>query len=138
MRNGFLWAGVTALLTLAVLPAAAQAPYRAPRTGDGHPNLNGIWQALNTANWDLQGHAAGMGRVAALGTEDAIPPGLGVVEGEDIPYLPAALAKRNENRANRLKLDPEVKCYLPGVPRANYMPYPFQIVQSQKNIMIAY
>ena len=138
MRIGFLWAGVPALLALAALPAAAQAPYRAPRAGDGHPNLNGIWQALNTAEWDLQGHAASMGRVAVLGAEDAVPPGLGVVEGDEIPYLPAALAKRNENRANRLKLDPEVKCYLPGVPRANYMPFPFQIVQSQKTIMIAY
>lgn len=137
--RGSLFAGAAAWLLLSVLPAAAQAPaYRAPRTGDGHPNLNGIWQALNNANWDLQPHAAGMGRVAALGSEDALPPGIGVVEGNEIPYLPEAAAKRKENFANRLKLDPEVKCYLPGVPRATYMPYPFQIVQSQKNVMFSY
>ena len=142
MRNGMKsWkmAGLAAALVLAVLPAAAQAPaYRAPRAGEGHPNLNGIWQALNTANWDLVGHAAGMGRLPALGAEDAIPPGIGVVEGDVIPYLPAALEKRKQNFADRLKLDPEVKCYLPGVPRATYMPYPFQIVQGSKNIMFSY
>ncbi len=64
--------------------------------------------------------------------------GLGVVEGEEIPYLPEALAKKKENFANRLTLDPEVKCYLPGVPRATYMPYPFQIVQSKKYTLISY
>jgi hypothetical protein len=106
---------------------------------DNHPNLNGIWQALNTANWDLRGHAAGMGRVVALGSEDAEAPGLGVIDGaDDIPYLPAAKAKKDQNYANRLKDDPEVKCYLPGVPRATYMPYPFQIVQSQKVTMFVY
>ena len=126
-------------LVLAALPSPAQSPaYRAPRAADGHPNLNGIWQALNTANWDLVGHAASMGRVVALGAEDAMPPGLGVVEGDEIPYLPAAAAQKNQNFANRLKDDPEVKCYLPGVPRATYMPFPFQIVQSSKTILISY
>jgi hypothetical protein len=126
-------------LVLGALPSSAQSPaYRAPRAADGHPNLNGIWQALNTANWDLVGHAAGMGRVVALGAEDAMPPGLGVVEGDEIPYLPAATAQKNQNFANRLKDDPEVKCYLPGVPRATYMPFPFQIVQSSKTILISY
>jgi hypothetical protein len=116
-----------------------QAPnYTAPRTADGHPDINGIWQALNTANWDLQGHAASAGPVAQLGAIGAIPPGLGVVEGEEIPYLPEALAKKKENLANRMTRDPEVKCYLPGVPRATYMPYPFQIVQSKKYTLISY
>jgi hypothetical protein len=124
-------------LLLAVLPVAAQTqPYRAPRTADGKPNLNGIWQALNEANWDIEGHAAGMGRVTALGAADSIPPGLGVVEGGPIPYLPGAAAKKKENFEKRLTLDPEIKCYLPGVPRATYMPQPFQIIQSPKNIMI--
>ena len=118
--------------------AAAQTAYKAPRLPDGKPNLNGIWQAVNTANWDLEGHAAAAGTIPALGAIGAMPPGLGVVEGGDIPYLPAALAKRKENFANRLKLDPEVKCYLPGVPRATYMPYPFQIVQSAKDILFTY
>ena len=124
-------------LVLAALPAAAQAQ-RPARTADGKPNLNGIWQVMNAANWDLQPHAAGFGRVVALGAEDAVPPGIGVVEGDEIPYLPAALEQKKKNFANRLKDDPEVKCYLPGVPRATYMPYPFQIVQSQKNILISY
>ena len=118
----------------------AQAPaYRAPRTPDGKPNLNGIWQAMNTANWDVEAHSAGPSLVRELGAIAAVPAGLGVVEGGEIPYRPEALAKkRNENRANRLKLDPEIKCYLPGVPRAIYMPFPFQIIQSQKHVMIAH
>jgi hypothetical protein len=128
------------LLSLAAATASAQQTpaYKAPRTADGKPDLNGIWQVLNTANWDLQSHAAGPGRVVALGAADAIPPGLGVVEGEEIPYLPAAAAKKKANFANRLTLDPEIKCYMPGVPRATYMPFPFQIVQSSNYIMIAY
>src|SRR5690348_1759610 len=143
MRNKFQparIAGVAILLAAAALPAAAQtAAYRAPRMADGHANLNGIWQAMNSANWDLRGHAAAMGRVVALGAEDAMPPGLGVIEGgEEIPYLQAAVAQREKNYTDRLKEDPEVKCYLPGVPRATYMPFPFQIVQSTKTIMFSY
>jgi hypothetical protein len=144
MRNwfrGFLIfrAAPIGVLTLAVLSASGQTPvYRAPRTADGRPNLDGIWQALNTADWDLQGHAAAKLPAAMLGALFAIPPGLGVVEGDEIPYLPAAAAKKKENQANWLKLDPEVKCFLPGVPRATYLPYAFQIIQSQKTILISY
>src|ERR1051326_4562796 len=105
-------------LAVLALPLAAQqaAPaYRAPRTADGKPNLNGIWQAMNTANWDLEGHAAGMPAkevLGILGAEFAVPPGLSVIDGDGtIPYLPAALAKKKENFANRVKNDPEVKCY---------------------------
>src|SRR5229473_2591996 len=127
------------VLSLATLPAAAQAPtYRAPRTADGKPNLNGIWQALNAADWDVEGHAAAKGPVSSLGAVFAKPPDLGVVEGDAIPYLPAAAAKKKENQANWVKLDPEVKCYLPGVPRAAYLPHPFQIVQGTQNILISY
>jgi len=93
---------------------------------------------MNTADWDLQGHAAAKGPVPALGAVFAVPPGLGVVEGDEIPYLPAAATREKENQVNWVKLDPEVKCYLPGVPRAAYLPYPFQIVQGPQNIMIAY
>jgi hypothetical protein len=119
--------------------ATAQAPgYKAPRAPDGRPNLNGIWQAMNTAYWDIEAHSAAPSPVLELGASGAIPAGLGVVEGGALPYRPEALAKRNENRANRLKLDPEVKCYLPGVPRATYMPFPFQIIQSQKHVMLVY
>jgi len=125
--------------SLAVRPVASQDPtYKAPRTADGKPDLNGIWQALNSANWDIQDHSAGPGPSPALGAAGAVPPGQGVVEGDEIPYLPEAAAKRKENFAKRFTLDPEIKCYLPGVPRGTYMPYPFQIIQGSKTIMIAY
>ena len=132
--------GVTgALVVLAVsggLAAAQPADYKGPRTQDGKPNLSGIWQAMNTANWDLQAHAAQAGPVVALGAQGAEPGGIGVVEGGEIPYLPAALAKKKENYAKRFTDDPEVKCYMPGVPRATYLPFPFQIFQSQKVIHV--
>ncbi len=124
---------------VAAAMAAAQTPaYKAPRTADGKPDLNGIWQVLNTANWDIQGHSAAAGPLPQLGAIGAVPAGLGVVEGGDLPYLPVAAAKKKDNFANRMALDPEIKCYLPGVPRATYMPYPFQIVQSQNTILFAY
>jgi hypothetical protein len=130
--------GAAAAVALCALASGQTAAYKAPRTADGKPNLNGIWQALNTANWDLEGHAARPGLVVALGAVGAEPGGIGVVEGGEIPYLPAAKAKKKENFENRLTADPEIKCYLPGVPRATYMPYPFQIFQSNKAITIAY
>jgi hypothetical protein len=143
MRNRFraaIIATSTALTTvlLTAWPGAAQALYRAPRTGAGKPDLNGIWQALNTADWDLEGHAAAIGPVPMLGAVFAKPPGLSVVEGGTIPYLPDAVKKKKANQENWVKLDPEIKCYLPGVPRAAYLPYPFQIVQDKDNILIAY
>src|SRR5262249_27923281 len=118
--------------------ASAQTPYRAPRGPDGHPNLSGIWQAMNTANWDLEPHMARTGLIVQLGAIGAEPGGLGVVEGGTIPYKPEALEKKKQNFANRLEADPEVRCYLPGVPRATYMPFPFQIFHSEKAIAIAY
>lgn len=126
-------------LILQITPASAQTTSStAPRTPDGKPNLNGIWQALNEANWDIQPHAAQPGPVLALGAEGAVPPGLGIIEGGEIPYLPGMAAKQKENFAKRLTLDPEIKCYMPGVPRGTYMPYPFQIVQSQNTVMVLY
>ncbi|HUA21122.1 MAG TPA: hypothetical protein VMB25_20380 [Bryobacteraceae bacterium] len=125
-----------AILTLA--GTAFGQSSRLPRTADGKPNLNGIWQVMNTANWDIAPHAAQAGQAIALGATGAEPPGLGVVEGGEIPYLPAALKTKQQNYANRLKLDPEVKCYLPGVPRATYMPFPFQVVQTAKTVLISY
>jgi hypothetical protein len=104
-----------AVFSIAIGPAAAQTTaYKAPRTPDGKPNLNGIWQAMGTANWDLQGHSASAGPLFQLGAAGAVPPGPGVVEGDQIPYLPAALMKKKENFANRLQMDPEIKCYMPG------------------------
>jgi hypothetical protein len=132
-------AAALALFSLAVAPARGQAPTsRAPRPSDGKPSLNGIWQAINEANWDIEGHAAGPGRVLALGAEDASVPGLGIVEGGPLPYLPAAAARKKENFDKRLTLDPEIKCYIPGVPRAMYMPQPFQIIVSPKYVMMVF
>jgi hypothetical protein len=119
--------------------APGQTPsYRAPRAADGHPDLNGVWQALNTANWDLQDHAARPGPVTTLGASFSIPAGVGVVDGNEIPYQPWAAEKKRQNQENWLTLDPEIKCYLPGVPRATYQPHPFQIVQSRNTILMAY
>src|ERR1700728_1991394 len=130
--RGFATVGMLALLSLTGGLAVAESSAGAlPRPADGKPNLNGIWQAVNTANWNLQSHAAAPGPLTSLGAALFVPAGLGVVEGEEIPYLPSAAAKKKENAANWLKLDPEVKCYMPGVPRATYMPYPFQIIQAQ-------
>ena len=141
MRNRTLGSRtvVAAMLMLASLPAFGQSrAYKAPRAADGKPDFNGIWQAMGTAYWDLEGHAAKAGPVVALGAVGAVPAGLGIVEGDEIPYLPSALEKRKENAKNWLTQDPEVKCYLPGVPRATYLPFPFQIVQTPKHILIAY
>jgi hypothetical protein len=102
--------------------------YRAPRTADGKPDLSGIWQAMNTAVWDVQDHSASLG----------IPAGQGVVEGGEIPYRPEALKQRQENFAQRAKNDPEAKCHMVGVPRITYMPYPFQIVQTPRQVTILY
>ena len=127
------------------------ARYRAPRI-DGKADLNGIWQTLNEADYDLEGHAARPAMalrqgpygpvpaapVLALGAVGAVPPSLGVVEGDEIPYKPEALAVKKENEQNWLSRDPEIKCYLPGVPRATYIPQPFQIFENAQEIFIAY
>jgi len=119
---------------------------------NGKPDLNGLWQAVNTANWDIQAHSAKAAlamrpgpvvpvpakEVLAFGAVGSVPAGLGVVEGDELPYLPEGLKKKQENQANWLTLDPEIKCYLPGVPRATYMPFPFQIIQSDSRFFIAY
>ncbi len=132
-------ATLSLLLVSAAFSAEAQSPrYRAPRTSDGKPDLNGIWQAVNTANWDLQAHPARLSAVVALGAAFSIPPGLGVVEGGDIPYQLEALKQKEENQAHWMERDPEIKCYMPGIPRATYMPYPFQIVQSPNQVVMAY
>jgi hypothetical protein len=125
--------GWIALGVFWAITAAGQTP--AP---GAKPNLNGIWESFSTANWDLQDHAAQAGPFWQTGAIGAEPAGMGVVVGGEIPYLSAAAAKKKENFANRAKLDPEAKCYLPGVPRAAYMPYPFQIVESPKDILMVY
>jgi hypothetical protein len=158
-------AAVVAVLWARLSPETRQPePYRAPRTADGRADLNGVWQALNTANYDIQAHdarpalalipaptrtgAPGIGRatptalpapaVRALGAVGGVPGGDGIVEGNEIPYQPWAAQKKKENAERWLERDPEITCFMPGVPRATYMPYPFQIVQGSSEILIAY
>jgi hypothetical protein len=129
---------------IVVLPAIfvasinGQQSSRVPRLSDGKPNLSGVWQTMNTANWDLEEHPSRPGLVVAMGAAGAEPGGPGVVEGGQIPYLPAASETRKTNFEHRLTSDPEIKCYLPGVPRATYLPYPFEILHSTKAIFFAY
>ena len=121
-----------------VPPIAKPSAWVVPRTPDGNPDLNGIWQALGTAHWDLEAHAARPGPFPLFGALGAIPAGLSVVEGGTIPYQDWALNQRDENRADWLARDPAVKCYMPGIPRAVYMPFPFQFVQTPAAILVAY
>ena len=154
-------AAVVGGLWVLTIPTAGQAPaatgqfpaaYRAPRL-DGHPDLNGIWQSVTSANWNIEDHDAQPGLHPELeGAYDAQSAGQGIVEGGVIPYRPEMLAKREQNFEKRGIVDvvtsdekwhdsgdPELKCYMPGVPRATYMPFPFQIVQgSGPYILIAY
>ena len=107
---------------------ASRPPYTPPKTFRGQPDLQGVWQAQNTAAWNIEDHSGATG----------IPAGKSVVEGGPLPYLPEALVKRNRNFANRKKEDPETKCWLPGVPRITYMPFPFQILQFDRYVVINY
>jgi hypothetical protein len=128
-----------AVLTLISLPGALLAQDARPDRVAGQPNFNGVWQALNTANWNLEAHSAtALDEFWRLGALAAIPAGKSVVIGGRIPYLPAALAQRDANRAGWPEADPETSCYLPGIPRANYMPFPFQIVQGGGDILFVY
>jgi hypothetical protein len=141
-----------AVFCLAAIRMTGQAT-RTQLTPDRHPNLNGIWQATTTANWDLLAH--GMrpavaqpgvypdvpvlaAPVLALGSVGGVPPGPGVVEGNAIPYRPEAAAKKKDNGEHWLDRDPEVRCYMPGIPRAMYMPYPFQITQGTNKIEMSF
>lgn len=117
--------------------AHAQRSSDIPRLSNGKPNFSGVWQALTTANWNVLTHAASAGP-SEYGALLATPPGRGIVEGDEIPYVPAAAAQRDRNYESRWTEDPEVKCYMPGVPRANYMPYPFQIFHSEQHMLFAY
>ncbi len=142
--------GMVFLLVQAVYVQTSESDI--PRLEDGRPNLNGIWQALNSANYDIERHLARPAMelrdgphgplpsvaLLALGAVGAVPAGMGVVDGGTIPYTPEALTLKQENRADWLERDPEIKCYLPGVPRATYMPFPFQIFHNSNAIFIAY
>ena len=144
------------LLVVAALSAAAQAraepAFVAPRGPGGKPDLNGTWQVMNRANDGLEAHAARAARalrdgphgpvpakeVLALGAVGAVPAGLGVVVGDEIPYQDWARKQQAENQAHWLERDPELKCYLPGIPRATYLPYPFQILHNEDALFFAY
>ena len=155
-------AGVRSLIVAGMVVAVAalwftavrvpgQAGSDVARVEDGRPNLNGIWQAMTTANWNIEAHNAEAGpHPEIMGAWGAQPGGIGIVEGGTIPYKPEALERRQENFKNRMVVkvtndphrfdtgDPELQCYRPGVPRANYMPFPFQIFQNQEQILIVY
>ncbi|MGB4248565.1 MAG: hypothetical protein WBJ75_12680 [Pseudohongiellaceae bacterium] len=127
----------TALFDTSTTAHAAEAG-DIPRTADGKPDFNGLWQAMGNHHFGVEPHAARFGPDYRWGAVGAIPAGVGVVEGGEIPYTPEARATQRENEANWLERDPVVKCYMPGVPRANYMPFPFQIVQSPEHVIMAY
>ena len=124
MRHGFAFVLATAVLLVVPIEAAERPPAQQasglPRTPDAKPNLQGIWQVLNTAAWDILDHSARLG----------VPAGQGVVEGNELPYRPEALSKKRQNFENRATADPDSKGYLLGVPRIMYMPFPFQIFQT--------
>ncbi|MDE0980502.1 MAG: hypothetical protein OSB11_00870 [Gammaproteobacteria bacterium] len=125
------------LVMLSSISVAAEGDF-VPRTADQKPDFNGIWQAIGSAHWNIEPHAADFSPLVELGAIGAIPAGLGIVEGGSIPYTSEARAKQQENRADWLALDPVVKCYMPGVPRATYLPFPFQIIQSPDHVVMAY
>src|SRR5438094_9015107 len=149
-------AAVTAVVTVR-MTRPAQAAASPTRTVDGKPDFSGIWQALNEANWDLQAHEARSGAVmqqgvypfaftkvpaapvVALGAAGGVPGSVGVVDGDgQIPYNPDAAKIKADNAEHWIDRDPELKCYLPGIPRAMYMPYPIQIVQSTNKVHMAF
>jgi hypothetical protein len=132
-----LFAASLAVL-LAGAAAQAQVLNELPRAANGRPDLSGVWQALNTAHWNLEPHVSDYPVVLELGAQFAVPPGAGVVVGGEIPYLPEARAERDRRFENRLVDDPEGKCYMGGVPRSTYMPYPFQILQNERDVVIYY
>jgi hypothetical protein len=143
MRKRSIVALATAAAILSTVSAArAQPKLDRPERISGHPDFNGVWQALNTAYWNLEAHSAeappGSKDFWQLGAIAGIPAGRSVVRGGTIPYLPEALAKRNENRANWPAADPEAKCYMLGVPRATYHNIPFQIFQGDGDLLFVY
>jgi len=142
MKNFAKWLMVrsvpAALMLVATFAVQAAENIGFPRTADGNPDFNGIWQALGSAHYDIEPHAADFPPLPVLGAIGAIPAGLGVVDGGEIPYTVEARAKQQANRADWLTLDPVVTCFMPGIPRATYMPFPFQIIQSPEHVVMAY
>jgi len=158
IRDGVVAAAAGVFLLAALAPTHAPAqtagafpPYEPPRTADGHPDLNGVWQSLTTANWDIEAHGAAPGPYPEiLGAWGAQPGGVSIVEGGTIPYQPWALERKRERFESRTTVsvpgdgtdpplgDPELKCWMPGVPRTMYMPYPMQIMQTPDFVLFAH
>ena len=151
-----LAAAAGAIISMSVTHTGAQTA-RPTLTADGRPDFSGVWQALNEAHWDLQAHEARAGMVmqegvydyeytrvpaapvVALGAAAGVPASLGVVQGDgQIPYAPEAAAIKQQNSEHWIDRDPELKCYLPGTPRAMYMPYPFAIVHGTDKIHMTF
>jgi hypothetical protein len=130
-----VWAGLSAAL-VGQTATSSSRDYTPPRTVGGQPDLQGVWQVLNTAAWDIQDHSEE--RYPGLPARFSVPAGQGVVEGDQVPYQPWAAARKEENYKNRQTADPEARCYLPGVPRITYMPYPLQILQYRDRVVILY
>lgn len=131
--------GLVAVAAIFSISQVAAQSGEIPRTPSGKPDLSGIWQAMTSAHYDIEPHAAAEGpHPGLMGALSAKPAGLGIVEGGRIPYNEQARRVRDENRVDAIDKDPLTKCYMPGVPRANYMPFPFQIVQSESVILMAY
>ena len=126
------------IIILVLNPKVSIASEEITRPANEHPNLNGIWQALSSAHWNIERHIAGPPPLSILGALGATPPGMGVVDNHRIPYQNWAKTKREEHFKQRLQLDPAIKCYMPGIPRATYMPFPFQIVQTPQHIFVGY
>lgn len=139
IRNKISKLGLVAVAALFSISQVAAQSGEIPRTPSGKPDLSGIWQAMTSAHYDIEPHAAAEGpHPGLMGALSAKPAGLGIVEGGRIPYNEQARRVRDENRIDAIDKDPLTKCYMPGVPRANYMPFPFQIVQSESVILMAY
>ncbi len=129
------------LLSILAWPGAASQAAEGddiPRLANGDPDFNGLWQALGNFHWNIEPQAADFPPMPELGAFGAARASTGIVVGGEIPYTAEARAKQQANRADWLALDPVVKCYMPGIPRANYMPFPFQIVQSPEHMIFAY
>ena len=151
-KKTITWSAALFAFALSV-PASGQEAGRMLRRADGKPDFSGIWQANNTANWDVQSHLARpmvpqpgvypdipvlAAPVVALGAIGWVPGGYGVVEGDQIPYQPWAADRKRENMHHWLDRDPEIGCFLPGVPRAMYLPYPFQILHGTSKVMMVF
>ena len=135
------------LFLLSCSPAPQSTPVAEPvvitesaaSTAASQPDLSGIWQAVNTAHWNVEGHTAKkMPVTGVIGAYGGMLAGTSVVVGGEIPYRADALAAREVNQADWANLDPAAKCYMPGIPRQTYMPAPFQILQTDSEIFIAY